>query len=41
MKKRYLIAVLTLIVMAFTFSGCYVERYPRYYHHPHPYYHHW
>ncbi len=38
MKKKYLIAALSLLVMAVTFSGCYVEARPHYYHHPHGYY---
>jgi len=36
MKKKYLLIALTGLVMAITFSGCYVERRPSY-HHSHGY----
>ncbi len=38
MKKKYILMAVTVLMMAITFSGCYVERYPHY--HPyHPYHH--
>jgi len=33
MKKNHLLIALSVLVMAITFSGCYVERYPHYHHH--------
>jgi len=38
MKKKYLAMALAVIVMAISFSGCIVERYPHYHHRPHAYY---
>lgn len=38
MKKKYLLIALSVLVMAVTFSGCYVERYPHYHHYHHGYY---
>jgi hypothetical protein len=32
MKKKYLLIALSVFIMAITFSGCYVGRYP---HHSH------
>lgn len=38
MKKKYLLIALSVLVMAITFSGCYVERPYYHHHHYHGYY---